>query len=65
MKVKELLKKVNGASARLPVFIEDIGDGDSCREVHGPEFAGHYYEEQDRTVANIAIRSDRVVVYYK
>lgn len=51
MKVKELLKKVNGAIAKQPVYIEDINKCGTARQVHGPEFSGHYYEEEDRTVA--------------
>ena len=65
MKVKELLKKVNGAIAKQPVYIEDITACSTARKVNGPEFSGHYFEEGDRTVAQIAILSDKVVIYYK
>ena len=64
MKVKELVKKINGASAKMPVFIQEGAFGDK-REIHGPEVAGYYYDEEDRTVASISIGDGYVTIHYK
>lgn len=65
MKVKELLKKVNGKTAKMPIFIEDINDTKTRRPAISFDFAGYYSEEQDKTVVDIELLADKVVVFYK
>lgn len=65
MKVKELLKKINSNTASLPVYIEDIGKSHTARRAESFDFNGYYFEEADKTVAQIGIFKDKIVVFYK
>lgn len=65
MKVKELLHKVNGNTASLPIYIEDIGKSHTARKAESFDFNGYYYEEAYKTVAQIEILKDKIVVFYK
>ena len=64
MKVKEFAKKVNAASAKLPVYIQNGIAGDQ-RALTGPDFNGYYFPEEDKTVCSISIEADKIIVYYK
>lgn len=65
MKVKEFLKKVNYATCALPVYLESVKDPDCRREAFSWDFAGYHFDEQDRTVASIEVRNDKIVVLFK
>lgn len=64
MKVKEFMRKVNAASAKLPVYLCE-GVGGKERKAETWDFGDYYYDEKDRTVMSISLEGDRVVVYYK
>ena len=64
MKVKEFMRKVNYASAKLPVFLQE-GICGSPRKATNWDFGNYYFDEQDRTVTSISLEANRVIVYYK
>ena len=64
MKVKDFVKKVNGASAKLPVYFQKGIDG-VPRKADSFDYSDYYYDEADRTIASISLMEDKVIVYYK
>ena len=64
MKVVDVMKKINGASAKMPIFMQEGVYGEK-REAHGAEFNGYNYPERDRTVTSISLCNGYVVVHYK
>lgn len=64
MKVKDFMKKVNYASAKLPVYLCE-GVCGSERKASSWDYGNYYYDEMDRTVASISLEADKVIVYYK
>ena len=64
MKVKDFVKKVNYASAQLPVYTQEGIIGEP-KKVISFDYAGYPFEEQDRTVTSISILTDKIIVYYK
>lgn len=64
MKVKDVLKKINYGSAKLPVYLRE-GISGTPRRAEGTDYAGYYYKEQDRTVSSISLNGDNITIYYK
>lgn len=64
MKVKDFMKKVNAASAKLPVYLCE-GVGGKERRAVSLDFGDYYYDEKERTVMSISLEADKVIVYYK
>lgn len=64
MKVKDILKKVNYGTAKLPVYLQE-GVSGTERKAVSFDFADYYYDEKERTVTSISIGADRITVHYK
>lgn len=64
MKVKDVLKKINYGSAKIPVYLQDGAFG-FLRRVSVMEFSDDRYDEKDRTVASISLLDDKVVIHYQ
>ena len=64
MKVKELMKKINYGTAKIPVYYQEGISGEP-RKAESFDYAGYSFEEQDKTVCSIDLRPDKIVVYYK
>lgn len=64
MKVKDIVKKINYGTAALPVYIQEGVFGEQ-KEVKSFAFAGHHFDEQDKTVTTISLRKDKMIIHYK
>lgn len=64
MKVKDVVKKINYASAKLPIYMK-CGLGGYEIKVTSWDCNGYCFEEQDRTVMSISIEEEKVIIYYK
>ena len=64
MKVKDIVKKINYATAGLPVYVQEGAFGKS-RKLVSFDYADYFYDEKDRTVWSISVRTDRVIIHYK
>lgn len=64
MKVKDIVKKINYATARLPVYMQEGISGEQ-KEVKSFDFAGYHFDEQDKTVTTISLCKDKMIIYYK
>lgn len=64
MKVKDFLKKVNYACAKVPVYLQN-GISGTPRKADSTDYADYYYDEKERTVTSISLAPDKITVYYK
>lgn len=64
MKVKELVKKINYASSKLPVYMQEGLMGEP-KKVVSFDFAGYPFEEAEKTVMSISLGENKVTIYYK
>lgn len=64
MKVKDFLKKVNYASSKQPVYLQEGACG-ARRKCNPSDYSGFFFAEQDRTVMSFSLKDNAVVVHYK
>ena len=64
MKVRDVVKKINYATAKTPVYIKEGAFGKE-RQLVSFDFADYYYDERDKTVTSISLEADRMVIHYK
>ena len=65
MKVKDILKKVNYATAKIPVYLQEGFDPDVTRKAISFDFAGYYTGISEATVTQIELQADRIIIHYK
>ena len=64
MKVKDFMKKVNYATAKISVYFQNGISGEP-RKATSFDYADYYYDEKERTVTSISLDPDKIIVYYK
>ena len=67
MKVKDVVKKINGARMNkdVKVYLQKGVYAETKREVVSFDFADYYYDERERTVTSIDITKEGMYIYYK
>lgn len=64
MKVKDFIKKVNGHTQAIPVILRDANSLKE-REAESFDISGYPFKEADKTVINIDLFENKIIVNYK
>jgi len=64
MKVKDIMKKINYGTSKIPVFLQEGVTG-TIRKAESFDYADYFYEEKDRTVTTISLLEGKMIIHYK
>lgn len=65
MKVKDIMKKINYASAKIPVYLQEGVSSEVIRKAISFDYAGYYTGVSEATVTSISLEPDRIIIHYK
>jgi len=64
MKVKDIMKKINYGTSKIPVFFQEGVTG-NIRKANSFDYGDYFYEEKDKTVTTISLLEGKMIIHYK